>query len=200
MIAKVLRRRRERSRQIQIVAIQKTENITRRLRNPFVDCMDLATIFFAHPVGQMLFIALDDFDSFIRAATVDDDVFEIRILLIEYRQNRLFNKLSLIERRRNDAEFWRHMTLECAGKAKRRRRFGYRYPEHLKQCRATLATALQNYAPLALDEFSYQSIVFRSPSSSDVCARKPNFADARVVSSCLRGCPFGLSDCHFISP
>src|SRR5260370_20061285 len=71
--------------------------------------MDLAAIFFTHPVGQMLFVALDDFASFIRAATVDDDVFEIRILLIEYRQNRLFKKLSLIERRGNDAEFCRHI-------------------------------------------------------------------------------------------
>src|SRR6266446_4188545 len=132
----------------------------------------------------MLFITTNDLDAFIRATTVDNDVFEIRILLIEYRQNRLFEELSLIVGRCDNAELWRH-DLECA------ERFGKRRP---------LVAALHIYAPRALNEVSYQSIVFRSPSSSDVCARKPNFSNARVVSSWRRGCPSGLSDCHLISP
>src|SRR5205085_12505195 len=47
---------------------------------------------------------------------------------------------------------------------------------------------------------SYHSIVLRNPSSSEVCARKPNFYNARVTSSERRGCPSGLSVRHLISP
>src|SRR5437868_10772569 len=103
----------------------------------------------------MLFITTNDLDALISAATVDNNVFEIRILLIEDRPNRLFEKLSLIIGRSHDAELWRHekiwraLTSQSLGKRR-------------------LVAALQNYAPLALKEVSYQSIVLRSPSSSDV--------------------------------
>ncbi len=76
-------------------------------------CMQLAAILFAGPVGQMLFMTTNDLDALISAATVDNNVFEIRILLIEDRPNRLFEKLSLIIGRCDDAELWRH-DLDCA--------------------------------------------------------------------------------------
>src|SRR5580765_772830 len=76
--------------------------------------MHLAAILFADPIGQMLFIATNDLDALISAATVDNNVFEIRILLIEDRPNRLFEKLFLIIGRCDDAELWRHENIWSA--------------------------------------------------------------------------------------
>src|SRR5258708_26149014 len=64
----------------------------------------------------MLFIATNDLDALISTAPVDNNVFEIRILLIEDRANRLLEKLSLIIGRCDDAELWRH-DLDCAGRS-----------------------------------------------------------------------------------
>src|SRR5437667_11877793 len=108
VILKVLRHRRERAGQIEIVAVYETENLAGCFLDPFIDCLHLAAILFADPVGQVLFITTNDLDALISAATVDDYVFEIRILLIEDRQNRLFEKLFLIIGRGEDAELWRH--------------------------------------------------------------------------------------------
>ena len=56
----------------------------------------------------MLFVLANDFYAVVFAAAIDDYVFKIGIPLIEHRQDRFFEKLSLIKRRRDDADLWLH--------------------------------------------------------------------------------------------
>jgi len=94
--------------EIYVVAVDESKNVACRTLKSFVDCVHLASILFADPVSEVLFVALDYVDSFIRAAAIDDDVLQRFVSLVEYRQNRLFKKSSLIERWSNDGELWRH--------------------------------------------------------------------------------------------
>jgi len=48
--------------------------------------------------------------------------------------------------------------------------------------------------------WTYQSIVFRKPSSKGTQARNPNSRSARLTSSFRRGCPFGLLVSQTILP
>src|SRR6266849_5186644 len=60
VILKVLRHRRERAGQIEIVTVYETENVAGCLLDPFINCMHLAAILFAYPIGQVLFITTND--------------------------------------------------------------------------------------------------------------------------------------------
>src|SRR5258706_11720426 len=77
------------SGQIDIVAVDKGEDVAGGQFESFVNRVDLPAIFLANPIRQPIFIAANDLDSFIRAAPVDDYVFEVGILLIEDLQHRL---------------------------------------------------------------------------------------------------------------
>ena|SRR5438128_3139394 len=99
---------RQRARQIEIVAVDKAKDIARGLLETFIDGMHLPAIFLADPVGEMLFVLTNDVDAFVVAAAVDDDVLKRLVPLIEHRQDRFFEKLSLIKRGRDDADLWRH--------------------------------------------------------------------------------------------
>src|SRR5258708_2766458 len=97
MTFKVIGHHRERARQIEVIAVNKAEDVAGRLRDTLVNCMDLTPIFLADPERESIFIATNDLEGFIGATTVDNDVLEIGIILIENRQNRLFQEAALIE-------------------------------------------------------------------------------------------------------
>src|SRR5712671_1598905 len=99
------RHRAERPRKIEIVAVQERENVSRGSREPLVDRVGLAAVFFGHPVGEVLFMPADDVDALVRAAAVDDDVLDLRAFLAEHRSDGLFEESPLIERGSHDAEF-----------------------------------------------------------------------------------------------
>src|SRR5215475_7870110 len=83
MILKVLRDRRERSRQVNIITINETKDLSRSFLETFVDSVHLASVFFTDPERQPVLVTSDDIYSFIRAAAVNYDVFKIWIILIE---------------------------------------------------------------------------------------------------------------------
>ena len=62
----------------------------------FVDGVGVAFVGLADPVMQAIGIALDDVDRLIRAATVDNDIFQIVVALIQDRPEGFFEKLTLI--------------------------------------------------------------------------------------------------------
>src|SRR6266404_6218815 len=97
MIFKVTHHRVERARQIDIVAINEAEYVAGRLLKALINRMDLTPIFFTDPEGEPIFIAPNDLYRFVGAAAVDDDVLEIGIILVEHRQNRLFQESALIK-------------------------------------------------------------------------------------------------------
>jgi peptidoglycan/LPS O-acetylase OafA/YrhL len=80
----------QRAGQIIIVAVDVRQDRACRPLQPLVDRVCLPPILFADPVRQVLFVPLDDVDTAVGAAAVDDDVFEIRITLREDAVDGLF--------------------------------------------------------------------------------------------------------------
>jgi len=62
----------------------------------FVNRVALPTIFFADPVRKIFFVPLDNIDATVGASTVDDDVFEVRIVLFQDRYNGFLEKLRMV--------------------------------------------------------------------------------------------------------
>lgn len=67
--------------------------------------MALTAVLFAHPVRQLLFILPDDLDAVVSASAVDDDLFQVWIVLLQNGANGLFQVFSLVERWSNYRNF-----------------------------------------------------------------------------------------------
>src|ERR1700694_1218046 len=79
---KVFRHRGERPRQIDVVTVNESEDVPGAFLDTFIYRVDLSAVLFAGPIGQAIFIPSNYLDGFIRTAPVDNDVLEIRILLV----------------------------------------------------------------------------------------------------------------------
>src|SRR5437588_8577380 len=69
--------------------------------------MTLAAILFAYPPCQLRFIFADNLDTLIRAAAVDNDVFEVRVILRQDRLDRFLEEISVVEGGGDDGDFWK---------------------------------------------------------------------------------------------
>src|ERR1044071_83997 len=78
------------ARQIYVVAVDERENVARSAFETFIDRVHLATIFFTHPVSELVFVTANDGNTLVGAAAIDDDVLERFMPLVQYRQSRLF--------------------------------------------------------------------------------------------------------------
>ena len=105
----------ERARQVNIVAVDESENVSSRFFESLVDRMHLPAIFFTHPVSKTVFVATNNRNAFVSAAAVDHDVLERLVSLLEHGQDRLFQETALVEGRRDDAEFQSHAIVLAAG-------------------------------------------------------------------------------------
>ena len=74
------------------------------MRKSFIDGVALTTVRLAYPVFQILLILLDDVETIVRAPAVDQDILDIRILLLEDRENGLFKIRTLVVRRGDDGD------------------------------------------------------------------------------------------------
>ena len=83
--------------QIHIVRVEPAQDVAGRAREASIDRRGLAAVFFTDPVGETLLMPLDDLDTLVCAAAIQHDVLEIGILLADDRENRIFEKLALIE-------------------------------------------------------------------------------------------------------
>src|SRR5215813_12278707 len=92
--------------QVIVVAVYVPDDVASCELQTFIDRVRLATILFADPIGQMGFVLPNEINSPIRASTVDNDVFQIRISLAEHRGDRLLDKPRLIQGRCDDGNSW----------------------------------------------------------------------------------------------
>jgi len=74
------------------------------MRKSFIDGVALTTVLLAHPVFQILLIFLDDVETIVHAPAVDHDILDIRILLLEDREDGLFEIRTLVVRRGDDGD------------------------------------------------------------------------------------------------
>src|SRR6185437_7038683 len=87
--------------QVIVVAIQVSDDVSSCELQTLVDRVRLTTILFANPIGQTAFVLPNDINGPIRTSTIDDDVFQVWISLVEHRGDRLLDKLRLIQRGRD---------------------------------------------------------------------------------------------------
>ena len=97
MLFEVAHDRVERSRQVNVIAVEERADIAGGFRESLVDCVDLAAVFFALPVSKTILVTTNHFDAFVSAATVDDHVLERFVSLVQHGQYRLFEKPALVE-------------------------------------------------------------------------------------------------------
>jgi len=71
--------------------------------------MGLPTIFFANPIRQVFFIFFYYFNGVIRTAAINDYIFQIGIILIQYGLYSFLQKKSLIIGGGYDANFWKFL-------------------------------------------------------------------------------------------
>lgn len=82
--------------QVHVIRVQPGEDVTCRARERSIDRCRLSVIFLAYPPGQMAFVFLNDRDAAIAATAVDDDVFEVGIVLAEDGEAGLLEKGRLV--------------------------------------------------------------------------------------------------------
>ena len=93
--------------QVIIIAVEPAEDVSRGALETFVDRMALPPVWLAHPVSQPGFVLTNNFTASVRAVPVNDDVFEVRIILKQNRADGLFDEPCLVVRGSNDADFRR---------------------------------------------------------------------------------------------
>jgi hypothetical protein len=73
---------------VEVVTVEPTHDFTGGSTKSLVNRVCLAGIRFGDPVVEASFVVLDDRGAFVGAASVDDEVFEIRIVLKQHRSQR----------------------------------------------------------------------------------------------------------------
>ena len=74
----------------------KLDNLTARAQKTFIDGFRLTRIFFGNPISQLIHVLADDTFRVIGGATVNDDVFQARVVLLKHRLDRLLEIFALI--------------------------------------------------------------------------------------------------------
>src|ERR1041384_2432911 len=74
----------QRPREIDIVAVEPAENFARRLREAFIDCVVLTFVLTVLEIAELRLVFSDDLNAVVGAVAVDDNVFEIRIILHQH--------------------------------------------------------------------------------------------------------------------
>ena len=69
-----------------ISCVEKLDIVTSRMLQAFVHGFVEPMIRFADPEGDTRFVLADDLDGFVFGCSVNDDVFDIRIGLVQYTQ------------------------------------------------------------------------------------------------------------------
>jgi hypothetical protein len=76
--------------QIEIVAVQVRDNISRRSSQTLVNGVRLSSVFFANPVNKLILILSDYVNTSVRATAVHDNQFDRLVVLVQNGQNCLF--------------------------------------------------------------------------------------------------------------
>ena len=90
-----------RPRGVDRVGVQPAHNVAGRQSNPFVDGMGWTVVRFGEPLNSV-FIALNDFEGFVLAPTVHDDVFQVFVVLLKNAADGALDKRFFVKRRGYD--------------------------------------------------------------------------------------------------
>jgi hypothetical protein len=91
-------------RQIGVVRVQPGKDLALGTLEAFVDGVSLALVWLGHPPSQAIAVSLDDLKAPIIRSAIYDDIFELGIVLREYRLDGFFQKIGLIIRWRNNRD------------------------------------------------------------------------------------------------
>lgn len=92
-----------RSWQVGIIRVQPPEYLSSRKPKPFIDGVRLPVVFLGDP-NKTVFIFFKNLNRVVGRSSIDHQIFQVRIILIEHAEDRLLNISALIVRGRNDRD------------------------------------------------------------------------------------------------
>src|SRR5688572_1835391 len=97
----------ERPGQVFVVAVQPRHDFAARLAKALVQCVTVPGVALADVIVQPVPVFLDDVLGPVAAAAIDNNIFEVLVVLVENRPKRFFDESCLVEGGRNDGNFQR---------------------------------------------------------------------------------------------
>src|SRR6266480_2212536 len=91
-----------------VVGVQPSEQIAGGTREPFSECIRLASVFFTNPIIKLDAVAIYDIKRTILRSAIDHHVLQAWISLAQHATDRLFQKFALVVRRCNYCYEWKH--------------------------------------------------------------------------------------------
>ena len=85
-----------------VVAVEPGHDFAAGFGKALVQRIAMAGVGLADKMVQPVFVFLDDLHRAVGAAAIDHDIFEMRIILIQHRAQRVFDKSRLVEGRGDD--------------------------------------------------------------------------------------------------
>lgn len=94
----------QRARRKLIIAVEPCENVTTGQAHAFIDGMGLTPIGFADDLIDTIPVCVNDAQGSVCRSSVDEDVLEVWVVLVEHRAQGFFNVGALIERWGDDGD------------------------------------------------------------------------------------------------
>ena len=100
-----------------VIRVEPRQDLAGGTREALVDGVGLPLVFLALPICQAIGVFLDNFKAAVAGAAIDDDVFNVRIVLLEHAAHGLLEEARLVEGGGDDADFGliKHAFLPSAG-------------------------------------------------------------------------------------
>ena len=152
---------------------------------PLINRIGLSSDFFTDPIWQPGFIFGDDINTFISAATINNDLLKIWIILEQHRSDGLLNELSLVEWMWNFTHQWPRLTfLYQIGN-----NWGFFAPGSTSYVWWRWGGIVTRFYILAgyVNHFWIQLAVWMIPSSNEVFGCHPNTVCAVLMSRLICG-------------
>src|SRR5215468_5153567 len=83
----------------EIVAVYEAKPVAGSAIDSLIEGIYLATVLFADPPGKPVLVPLDNIQRVVRAATIDHNILDVGVPLVEHRKQGLLEKAALIVRR-----------------------------------------------------------------------------------------------------
>ncbi len=81
-------------------------DLARSTREALVDGIGLPFVFLALPICQAISVFLDDFQAAVAGTAINDDVFNVWVILLEHAKHGLLKEARLVEGWGDDGDEW----------------------------------------------------------------------------------------------
>ena len=100
--------------QIQVIRVQPGDDLAASALETFVDGFRLATVFFGYPPGQLIAVLFNDLLAAILGSAIYNAVFDLHLILEQYRTDCILQEIYLIVGRGDDRDKGHGEPAPCA--------------------------------------------------------------------------------------